>query len=183
MARIVGGGAGGRRIEVPRGTATRPTAERTREGLFSALESMLGSLADRPFLDLYAGSGAVGLEAASRGAAPVRLVENASAALRVIRQNVAALALPRVEISGEPVERVLSGDPDNSYAVVFLDPPYAVSPVRPVTLLVERGWLAREAVVVVERATRDGGWEWPAGLVADRMRRYGDSTLWYGRRP
>ena len=100
MARIVGGVAGGRRIDVPRGTTTRPTAERTREGLFSALESMLGSLADQPFLDLYAGSGAVGLEAASRGAAPVRLVENAATALRVIRDNIATLALPHVELSG-----------------------------------------------------------------------------------
>ena len=188
MARIVGGAAGGRRIVVPRGRATRPTSDRVREALFSALEAAHLAATGQPglaglaFLDLYAGSGAVGLEAASRGATRVTLVENDPAALRTLRDNVATLQLAGTEVHGLDVARFLAGTP-SAYDVVFLDPPYA-DPVEPVlAALVDGGWLAAGATVVVERATRDGSPSWPAALVADRSRRYGDSTLWYGRRP
>ena len=168
---------------MPRGRDTRPTSERTREGLFSALEAARRTLRGCGFLDLYAGSGAVGLEAASRGSAPVLLVENASVALTALRRNVAALELADVEVVADPVERFLARSAPQQFDVVFLDPPYA-DPVEPdLQLLIDNGWLADDATVVVERATRSGAPTWPAGLTEDRARRYGDSTLWYGRRP
>jgi 16S rRNA (guanine966-N2)-methyltransferase len=183
VTRIVAGSAGGRRLVVPRGRGTRPTSERTREGLFSALESIHRTLSGLAFLDLYAGSGAVGLEAASRGAARVLLVETASAAVAALRSNAAALALAGVDVVADQAERVLAQTAPHPFDVAFLDPPYA-DPVEPALhLLIAGDWLTPGATVVVERATRSAAPVWPLGLSEDRVRRYGDSTLWYGRRP
>jgi 16S rRNA (guanine966-N2)-methyltransferase len=178
----VAGSARGRRLVVPPGSATRPTADRTREALFSSLVSLRGSLVGVAFLDLYAGSGAVGLEAASRGAARVVLVERAAGALRALRANVDALALPGVEVRAEPVERMLAAAPDQPYDVVFCDPPYADPVAEVLDALASGGWLTADAVVVVERATRDPQLHWPDGLQPVRSRSYGEGTLWYGRR-
>jgi len=187
VTRIVGGTAGGRRLVMPRGRDTRPTSERTREGLFSALSAAHRTLHGRAFLDLYAGSGAVGLEAASRGSAPVLLVEHAPGALAALRNNVAALQLDQVEVVADQVERVLARPGPRPFDVVFLDPPYA-DPVEDVLgLLAAEGWLAPSAIVVVERSMRDAEPGWPHGMEPDRSRRYGDTMLWYGlwygRRP
>jgi len=185
LSRIIGGVAGGRRLSMPKGRATRPTSDRVREGLFSSLGGDLTGLA---FLDLYAGSGAVGLEAASRGAASVVLVERDARAVEVIRSNAAAVALPAVVVRAEPVARFLAEpsvtpfDP-KPFDIVFLDPPYSDPVVDVLARLVDGEWLSADGVVVVERATRDEAPDWPPGLVEDRSRRYGDSTLWYGRRP
>ena len=185
MTRVVSGSARGRRLAVPDGRGTRPTSDRAREGLFSTLQSLLGSLAGRRVADLYAGSGAVGLEALSRGAAHCLLVEHDPKALRALRANVAALDLPGAEVLGSRVERAVAAEAVRpAYDVVFLDPPYDLAADRlreVVAVLVGRGWLTPGAVVVVERATRDGEWRWPAGLRAERERRYGEATLWYGR--
>ena len=164
---------------MPRGRGTRPTSDRVREGLFSALG---GDLSDRSFLDLYAGSGAVGLEAASRGAARVVLVEREVSALNALRANVEALNLPHVEVRAESVARFLV-EPAVPFDVVFLDPPYADPIDTVLTALAANGWLSPKGMVVAERATRDGEPPWPPGLVTDRSRRYADTTLWYGRRP
>src|ERR1700761_3906228 len=107
MTRIIAGEAGGRRITVPPGRSTRPTSDRTREGLFAALVSFLGTLAGTTVLDLYAGSGAVGLEALSRGAADVLLVESERGAAEVIKRNIAAVGLPGARVINDRVERVL----------------------------------------------------------------------------
>lgn len=179
MSRIIGGVAGGRRLVMPRGRGTRPTSDRMREGLFSALG---GDLSGRSFLDLYAGSGAVGLEAASRGAARVVLVERDAAALRALRANVESLDLPQVDVRAQSVGSFLAAEPF-AYDVVFLDPPYAETVEEVLIAVVANGWLAADAVVVVERSSRDAPLAWPAGIDADRSRRYGDGTLWYGRRP
>ncbi len=185
MTRIIGGIAGGRRLAVPRSGATRPTSDRTREGLFSTLESLRGPLAGARVLDLYAGSGAVGLEALSRGAALVLLVESDTRAAAVARANAKAVGLPGVEVRAEKAERLTATPPAaDGYDVVFADPPYAVGATALANLLVSlrtSGWVAADAVVVVERASRDGEWVWPAGFEGVRARRYGDSTLWYGR--
>jgi 16S rRNA (guanine966-N2)-methyltransferase len=184
VTRIIAGVAGGRRLGVPRSGATRPTSDRVREGLFSTLESLRGSLAGARFLDLYAGSGAVGLEAVSRGAATALLVESDARAAAVARDNVRAVGVAGVEVRAEKVERLPAAPPTASYDVVFADPPYATTRRALADLLGELkagGWIATDAVVVVERATRDGEWVWPAGFEAVRARRYGDSTLWYGR--
>ncbi len=178
MTRIVAGALGGRRLQVPPGRRTRPTSERAREGLFSSL----GDLGGARFLDLYAGSGAVGLEALSRGAALATLVESDAAAVRTIRANAAALGLGDADVRAEKVEQFLtSADPepyDGPYDVVFLDPPYALD-VTPVLARLPR-WV--EDVIVVEGATRIGEPTWPTGLTGGKARRYGDTTLWYGRR-
>jgi 16S rRNA (guanine966-N2)-methyltransferase len=186
MTRVIAGEARGRRLAVPPGRSTRPTSDRAREGLFSALTAMVGgSLDGLRVLDLYAGSGAVGLEALSRGAAHVLLVESDRRTAALITANVDAVALPGAVVRTGAVETTVAAPrPDAPYDLVFLDPPYVVpdDEVRVVLdLLRENGWLAEDVVVVVERPTRGGTFAWPSGLVADRERRYGDGTLWYGR--
>ncbi|MEO7446969.1 MAG: 16S rRNA (guanine(966)-N(2))-methyltransferase RsmD, partial [Humibacillus sp.] len=157
MTRIIGGTARGRRLTTPRGDATRPTSDRVREALFSALESQLGSLTGLRFLDLYAGSGAVGLEAVSRGAGEVTSVEADRRTARIVQGNADALGFGQVEVLAQKVGRVLSQHPRASYDVVFLDPPYPVGNAeveQVLARLVDQEWLAAEAVVVVERSAR-----------------------------
>jgi 16S rRNA (guanine966-N2)-methyltransferase len=189
VTRVIAGEAGGSRLAVPAGRDTRPTSDRAREGLFATIASMMGSLAGTRMLDLYAGSGAVGLEALSRGAGHVLLVESGARAGRVIRANIEAIGLPGAEVVTDRVERVLARGPDSSaiqdrYDVVFADPPYA-QPDQEVSGMLEtlagRDWLAPGALVIVERATRSGPVSWPAGFTADRARRYGEATFWYAR--
>ena len=183
MTRIIGGSAGGRRLKAPAGERTRPTSDRVREALFSSLDSELGTITGLRFLDLYAGSGAVGLEARSRGAGAVTLVEEDRRTVSLIRDNLRGLGFTQVDVVPASVTRFLSVRPEESYDVVFLDPPYPLPTeevLTDLTALLEQGWLAEGAVVVVERATRSGELPWPDGLVAARSRRYGETTLWYG---
>jgi len=186
MTRIIGGSAGGRRLKAPAGERTRPTSDRVREALFSSLDSDLGSLAGLRFLDLYAGSGAVGLEAKSRGAGVVTLVEQDRRTASLIRDNLRTLGFNQVDVVAGAVSKVLAGPPRAPYDVVFLDPPYDL-PTEDVeadlSALLEQGWLAEGAAVVVERSTRSGGLAWPDGLVPARSKRYGETTLWYGHAP
>ncbi|HYO41523.1 MAG TPA: 16S rRNA (guanine(966)-N(2))-methyltransferase RsmD [Nocardioidaceae bacterium] len=184
MTRIIGGTAGGRRIKVPSGERTRPTSDRVREALFSSLESALGSLEGLRFLDVYAGSGAVGLEALSRGALAVTLVEHDRRAAALIRDNARAARLGDVEVLVVDAVRALAGPPAAPYEVAFLDPPYA-SPVPEVVAVLrglhDGGWLSPQALVVVERSRRSPGLRWPDGFVEERTRRYGETVLCYGR--
>jgi len=199
VTRIVAGVAGGRRLVVPPGRATRPTSDRAREGLFGTVQAVLGPLGGVRVLDLYAGSGAVGLEALSRGAAHALLVESAPAAIRVIKTNIAALELPGACLIPGRVERVLARGPAGTappargcppgtgggdrYGFVFADPPYAASEGEIAAMLRalgEHGWLAEGALVAVERRSASPAPPWPPGYAADRARRYGDATLWYG---
>ena len=172
---------------VPDGRDTRPTSDRAREGLFATVSSIVGPLAGARVLDLYAGSGAVGLEALSRGAEHVLLVEHGARAARVIRQNIEAIGLPGAAVITDRVERALARGPgEGRYDVVFADPPYALPAAevaRVLALLTEHGWLAPGALVIVERATRSGPLSWPDGFVPDRARRYGEATFWYGLVP
>jgi 16S rRNA (guanine966-N2)-methyltransferase len=185
VTRLIAGSAGGRRLTVPPGTSTRPTSERAREALFSTLEALLHSLAGARFLDLYAGSGAVGLEALSRGAGHARLVEHDSRAVRTVEANVAATRLSGAVVSRERVEALVAGpEPETAYDVVFADPPYDLpdDDLRTVLQgLVAGGWLRAGSLLAVERATRGGEFRWPDGIEALRTRRYGEATLWYGR--
>jgi 16S rRNA (guanine966-N2)-methyltransferase len=191
------------------GKITRPTSDRAREGLFSTVEAIRGGLNGARVLDLFAGSGAVGLEALSRGAADVLLVEADVRAARVIKANIATVGLPGARLVTDKAERVLARGPDGAVQsestgqsgsalpsgstglperagprdFVFADPPYAVSDdevARVLTLLAAKGWLAPGALIAVERATRSGPLAWPAGYETDRSRRYGEATLWYG---
>jgi 16S rRNA (guanine966-N2)-methyltransferase len=190
MTRIVAGQAGGRRLAVPP-SGTRPTSDRAREALFSSLESSLGGVRGVRLLDLYAGSGAVGLEAWSRGAAHVVLVESAAAAVKVLRTNVTSLRDARGAGFGAPVgkievlpvkaEKAATELSASGFDVVFADPPYdlpAVQVAGVLATLAQRGVPRAGAVVVVERATRDR-WTWPLGYTATHARKYGDATLHY----
>ncbi|MEU2285664.1 16S rRNA (guanine(966)-N(2))-methyltransferase RsmD [Streptomyces sp. NPDC013178] len=186
MTRVIAGTAGGRRLAVPPGTGTRPTSDRAREGLFSTWQSLLGGPLDgERVMDLYAGSGAVGLEALSRGASHVLLVEADARAARVVRENVKNLGLPGAEVRAGKAEQVIrAAPPVEPYDLVFLDPPYAVADndLREILLTLRtEGWLTPEALVTVERSTRGGTFVWPDGFEAIRSRRYGEGTFWYGR--
>lgn len=185
MTRVIAGSAGGRRLAVPPGTGTRPTSDRAREGLFSTWESLRGGLGGSRVADLYAGSGAIGLEALSRGAAHALLVEADARAVRVVRDNVRALGLPGAEVRTGRAEQIASGpSPAEPYDIVFLDPPYAVTDGDLGEILITlraQGWLAADALVTVERSTRGGEFRWPEGFEPLRSRRYGEGTLWYGR--
>lgn len=197
MTRVIAGTAGGRRLQVPDGRGTRPTTDRVREALFSSLEAGLGgdgfggaglgggSVEGRgiAFLDLYAGSGAIGLEALSRGAAAVTLVEADRRAAQVLQRNVDALGMAGAWVRVARVERMLATSAPTAHDVVFLDPPYDLASTalqRVLELVRTWGWIVPEGLVVVERGTRDEEFAWPAGYVADRSRRYGETTLWYG---
>ncbi|MCW7943843.1 methyltransferase [Streptomyces hygroscopicus] len=186
MTRVIAGRAGGRRLAVPPGTGTRPTSDRAREGLFSTWQSLLGGPLDgERVLDLYAGSGAVGLEALSRGAGHTLLVEADARAARIVRENVRALGLPGADVRAGKAEQIIqSPAPEQPYDIVFLDPPYAVSDgdLREILLTLRSGgWLAADVLVTVERSTRGGEFRWPEGFDAIRARRYGEGTFWYGR--
>lgn len=179
MTRIVAGAAGGRTLQVPvRGT--RPTSERVREALFSRLEHR-GAVAGARVLDLYAGSGALGLEAASRGAAAVTLVESARAAADVCRRNAAALGLAAsVQVVHERVERFVVRPAAVPWDLVLLDPPYDVpAEVLDQVLAALVPALAPAATVVVERSARGAAPDWPAGLAADGERSYGETRVWF----
>lgn len=184
MPRIVAGAARGRSLAVA-ARGTRPTADRAREALFSAVEALLGgpgSLAGVAALDLFAGSGAVGLESLSRGVSSVALVEAAAPAVAVIRANLKAVDLPGATVVAQKVERYLASPAPHRHGFVFADPPYAMSATavaEVLAALLDGGWLAEGAVVVVERATRGGEHAWPAGLRPVRTRAYGEATLWF----
>lgn len=184
MTRLIGGSAGGRRLRTPPGDATRPTTDRVREALFSSLEASLGGLDGLRVLDLYAGSGALGLEALSRGAASVTAVEHDRRTARLAEANARDVGLGPVEVVAQPVARALAARPRAAYDLVLADPPYDVGEPdvgRVLALLVEHGWLADDATVVLERSARSPEPTWPAGLEPVRRRAYGETALWYVR--
>jgi 16S rRNA (guanine966-N2)-methyltransferase len=150
------------------------------------LDAQLHGLGGVRLIDAFAGSGAVGLEALSRGASAALLIESDRRAAEVVRANLRTLALPGGRLLADRVERVAAQPcPDQPYDVLFLDPPYALE-AKAVAALIEDfalgGWLSAEALVCVERAGRDPEWVWPAGFAALRARGYGEGTLWYGHR-
>ncbi|MGW6377274.1 16S rRNA (guanine(966)-N(2))-methyltransferase RsmD [Rhodococcus sp. NPDC055112] len=178
MTRIVAGAAGGRRLRVPP-KGTRPTSERVREALFSSLDARM-DLDGSAVLDLFAGSGALGLEALSRGAEHVVLVESDAKAAAVARENVATLGLPGALVRSSPVAAVVAGTPDREYDLVFLDPPYAMGEDEVGSVLgalVDGGWIGEDSLVVLERSSRSPETVWPAGLSADRVRKYGETRI------
>ena len=177
MTRIVAGTAGGRTLEVPP-TGTRPTSDRVREALFSRLEHA-GLVEGARVLDLYAGSGALGLEAASRGAREVVLVEAGKAAAAACRRNSATLGLP-ARVVARRVEAFLAGPSAGLADLVFLDPPYDTGEDHLAAVLgALSAHLAAGAVVVVERSVRNAEPRWPAGITRTDDRRYGETVLWF----
>ena len=169
--------AGGRRLAVPP-KGTRPTSERVREALFSAIEAAV-DLDGVRVLDLFAGSGALGLEALSRGARAVSMVERDRNALAVLRRNIGAVGLPGAEAVPGAVATVLARGCTEPYDLVLADPPYAVDRTELTTVLTalaEHGWVADGSLVIVERAKGTAP-DWPAGFEPLRSRRYGDTEV------
>ena len=159
--RIIAGGARGRRLAVPKGTATRPTSDRAREGLFATVTAIRGPLHGARVLDLFAGSGAIGLEALSRGAVRVVFVESDPRAARVIRANMAAVALPGGELvcagcSGSWTAGRARRPPSTWWWPIRRTRHRRREVTRMLTALAGGGWLAPRALVAVERATRAG---------------------------
>ncbi len=180
MTRIIAGTAGGRTIDVPP-AGTRPTSDRVREALFSRLEHA-DVLDGATVWDLYAGSGALGLEAASRGAATVVLVEAGARAAEVCRRNAARLGLRQVRVAAQKVAVFLdraTGPVD----LVLADPPYDLGEEELATALAGAArHLAEGAVLVVERTVRTPEPTWPDGVVRVGEKRYGETVLWYAER-
>lgn len=186
MTRIIGGTAGGRRLQAPRGSTTRPTTDRVREALFSAIESRLGSLQGLRFLDLYAGSGAVGFEAWSRGAGVVKFVDSDRRAASLIADNARQLGCRAAMVVTASVETTLRRTTAAPFDVVFLDPPYALGDAEVdahLDALVEQEWIVPGGLVVIERSSRSAGPTWPPGWAAEAEKSYGETTLWYGLAP
>ncbi len=169
--RIVAGAAGGRRIDVPPGAGTRPTSDRVREAVFNALES-LGAVAGARVLDGFAGSGALGIEALSRGAVHATFADTDPQAVEVVNQNLRALGLAdRATVLARPVERSLA--PGGPFDLVLLDPPYAYEGWG--ALLAELvGVVSDDAVVVIES---DREVALPPGLVGIRSKTYGGTVV------
>ena len=187
MTRIIAGAAGGRSLRTPPGQSTRPTSDRVRESLFAALEVRLGGFDGLRVLDLYAGSGALGLEALSRGASSVVLVEKDRRAADVALANARSLRL-----DGEAVVRPMGVrrflcDPAappadvieaGGFDLVFSDPPYRLEDDEVAAdLAALADLLALDAIVVVERSSRSPEPRWPVGFERQRPRRYGETSL------
>jgi 16S rRNA (guanine966-N2)-methyltransferase len=183
VTRVVAGKWGGRRLETPKGEGTRPTSDRVREAMFSSLESELGGLDGCRVLDLFAGSGALGLEALSRGAGHADLVESDRQAASVIARNISELDASDAHLHRTTVERFVGALGRDPYDLVLLDPPYAMSTDEVgglLTAVVTAGAFDPDGVVVVERSSRTP-FEWPEGLTPLRDKVYGETHLWYGR--
>jgi 16S rRNA (guanine966-N2)-methyltransferase len=182
VTRIIAGSARGARLEVP-GAGTRPTSDRVRESLFGALES-LSAISGARVLDLYAGSGALGLESLSRGAASAEFVERGRQAAAIVRRNAAIVAKAGGMASGrvhESAVLVFLQRASGPFDLVFTDPPYDLDDTAMTADLVALApLLSSDAVVVVERARRSTPPDFTAaGLELFREKSYGDTTLWW----
>ena len=184
MTRIISGFAGSQTLAVPK-SGTRPTSDRVREAIFSALDAR-DVIRGARVLDLYAGSGSLGLEAASRGARIVTLVENSYGAAQMCRKNTDAVLKaapkkdgPSIRVSAQAVQSFLAATGEG-FELVFLDPPYELSDVElGHNLLALTPLLDPDALVVVERSSRSPEPSWGPGLAAERRKDYGDTTVWY----
>jgi 16S rRNA (guanine966-N2)-methyltransferase len=178
LTRIIAGVARGRRLVVPpRGV--RPTTDRVREALFNILATRI-DFRGISVLDLYAGSGALGLEALSRGATSALFVESDQRVAAVLTRNIETLGLPGATVRRGPVASVLSAGARAPVDLVFADPPYDLSPAEVQAVLAAlsgHGWAGLGTVVVVERSRAGTPLEWPAGWSAWEPRVYGDTRL------
>ena len=171
--RIIGGAAKGRRLRSPRGTGTRPMMDRVREATFSSLGPFV---VDAAVLDLYAGTGSVGLEALSRGASSVVFVESDREVLRVLEKNIEAVGLGGTIVGGS-AERFLTGD-RAQYDLAFVDPPYEAPLPSVDQVLAALGERLNEGgVVVLHRRAGTGEPSLPPGLVLTDRRRYGSAEI------
>ncbi len=189
---MIGGRYKGQRLAAPPGDRTRPTSDRVREAVFSSVVSWWGAgdlpgeeaLTGLSFLDLYGGSGGVAIEAASRGAAPVQLVERDAKVAAVARRNAEHVGAS-VHVTTATVDGFLSRVAESPYDMVWLDPPYALTKDElsaAVTAILNRGWLAEDGLLVIERSSRTPDPVLPDVLADVWGRRYGETTIHYATR-
>lgn len=185
MTRIVAGRWGGRALISPPGHHTRPTNSKVRAALGNSLQAS-GALAGASVLDLFAGTGALGLELASRGAATVVLVENDRDALAALRANVATLAATGAVVVPTSAQSYPAGAGSVRFDVVVADPPYDLAGDELTAILAalhRHDLLNPQADLIIERSRRTADLQWPPPLVAERTKRYGDTVLLFGRAP
>src|SRR6266852_2822220 len=182
--RIVGGRLGGRTLAAPKSQNVRPTSDRLRESLFNILaHGYDDAIAGARVLDLFAGTGALGLEAVSRGAAFALFIDDGTEARALIRQNVEALGLGGItRIFRRDATRLGAVHPNEPFALVFLDPPYRKGLAEAsLVALRDGGWLAPDALVIVEEAA-DSGFAAPEGCIEVELRGYGDTEFTFLRK-
>ena len=184
--RIIAGAGKGRKLFSPP-SITRPTSDRAREGLFSSLISSFGTLDGLHFLDLFAGSGAVGVEALSRGAGLVESVESNSASAEVCEKNFALLLnqpdLGKFEVHTTTTFEYLNHLANKEFEIIFLDPPYDVSNTEIEKILKKiqsNNLLSKFGVIAIERDAKGAVFAWPEGLQEVKVRSYGQGAIHYG---
>lgn len=177
--RIVGGTHSGRVLRAPAGAATRPTSEKVREALFNILGNTLGSLEGEHVLDLFAGSGGLGIEALSRGAAHATFVDSAKPALACVRQNLRELGLEAraTVVSGDAVTQAARLVPTRPWKLVFVDPPYRSDLATRVVAALPPANLAPGAVIVIEHDRHNAPPDALGSLLRTDQRRYGDTLI------
>lgn len=179
MTRIISGSARGRELKVPK-SGTRPTSDRVRESIFTALDHRMGGFSGAKVLDLFSGSGAFALEALSRGAESATCVESARSAAQVISTNAANLGFP-AKVVCEDALKYVARPAGGGFDLVFADPPYEMA-TEVLTQLVKDlkagGWLAEGAWLVIERSDRSAPLPEPDGAESYEYRKYGETGVW-----
>jgi 16S rRNA (guanine966-N2)-methyltransferase len=189
VTRIIAGARKGQHLRTPASSATRPTSDRVREAVFSVIADWAGTggeasetmLAEIAFLDLYTGSGAVALEAASRGAAVVYAVESVATVAAIAKSNASATRL-KVQVVTANVEKWVASAAPCAFDVIWADPPYALENSKleqVLTRLVDGGWLKADGLLVLERSSRDEPPQVPQALTQTWNRRYGETILYF----
>ena len=182
--RIIGGSAKGKNLYSP-SERTRPTSDRAREGLFSSLESEFGSISDLKFLDLFSGSGAVGVEALSRGAAFVQSVEQDRSTAQIAEKNFQLVngVSGTFRVDAERAGKYLSNPAEMQFDIIFLDPPYELPNKEIEKLLraiLKNNYLKSDGIIAVERESKSKEFIWPSPLVGTKVRGYGQGSIYYG---
>lgn len=184
MMRIIAGASKGKTLFSPT-EKTRPTSDRAREGMFSSLESEFGSMNELNFLDLYSGSGAVGVEALSRGAASVYSVEQHEQTAAIAKKNFELVKgeIGKYSVITSPAERFVTSPHVISFDIIFMDPPYEVANEVIEQLLIDiqkNNLLKRNGIVAIERETKAKPFNWPDPFVQEKIRSYGQGSIFYG---
>ncbi len=182
--RIIAGSSKGKTLFSPTGK-TRPTSDRAREGLFSSLDSEFGSMSELNFLDLFSGSGAVGVEALSRGAANVYSVEDHSPTAGIAAKNFELVSNPsgKFTVITSTAERFVANPHQISFDIIFMDPPYDLANSEIENILTEinsNNLLKRNGIIAIERETKKAQFAWPEPFIEEKVRSYGQGSIFYG---
>ncbi len=183
--RIIAGSGRGKTLSSPTGDGVRPTSDRAREGVFSSLESEFASIRDLNFLDLFAGSGAVGVEALSRGAALVHAVEADREIAEVAIKNFNLLTEPsrKHKVFQSKAAKFLESEFPVRYDIIFMDPPYDLPNSEVEVILdtiVVKNLLQPRGLIAIERKSKGTPFAWPQSMELEKIRTYGQGSIFYG---